>query len=136
MRFCKKCDNMYYTKIISDEDEVNKLVLQCRNCGDIDSDNNLTSHCISEINMTEKTTNFDDLVNEYTKYDPTLPRTNKIRCPNTDCASNAEEKKDDALTSDTQNDYSVIFIRYDHENLKYIYLCENCNTVWKSNSKV
>jgi len=49
MRFCKKCDNMYYTKIISDEDEVNKLVLQCRNCGDIDSDNNPASKYMDQI---------------------------------------------------------------------------------------
>jgi DNA-directed RNA polymerase subunit M/transcription elongation factor TFIIS len=31
---------------------------------------------------------YTHIVNEYTKYDPTLPRINTIKCPNQECSSN------------------------------------------------
>ena len=27
----------------------------------------------------------------------------------------------------------IIYIRYDHDNLKYLYLCSTCDTCWKAN---
>ena len=29
-------------------------------------------------------------------------------------------------------EHNVIFIKYDHVNMKYLYLCTNCNTSWKN----
>ena len=56
--------------------------------------------------------------------DPTLPRVNNILCPNPDCTTN------------TKNDpREIIYIRYDDTNMKYIYLCSSCDTVWNTNDK-
>jgi len=77
MNFCKNCDNMYYLKINSDDGD-DKLVHYCRNCGD--ENNNLNENiCVYEADLQNNNTNIN-LINEYTKYDPTLPRTTTIRC--------------------------------------------------------
>ena len=36
MKFCEKCDNMYYLKL--QEADSDQLVYYCRNCGYIDND--------------------------------------------------------------------------------------------------
>ena len=53
--------------------------------------------------------------------DPTLPRINTIKCPNSDCNSNKEG-----------GEREVIYIRYDDMNKLYIYLCAKCDTIWKT----
>ena len=30
----------------------------------------------------------------------------------------------------------IIYIRYDDSNMKYIYLCSDCDTVWQTNETV
>jgi len=70
------------------------------------------------------------LVNEYTKLDPTLPRVSNIPCPNAACISNRvhEEK----VTSEDQLPHEVIYLRYNDAQLKFVYICNLCDTVWKS----
>jgi len=68
------------------------------------------------------------MVNEYTKLDPTLPRVKNIPCPNASCIT----KTTDGESKTVEND--VIYLRYDDANLKYVYICANCNTVWKNES--
>ena len=67
----------------------------------------------------------NSIINEYTKLDPTLPRTKNIKCPNEKCNDNGETKS-------TENN-EIIYLRYDNDNMKYIYLCSNCNYSWKNN---
>jgi aspartate carbamoyltransferase regulatory subunit len=55
--------------------------------------------------------------------DPTLPRIYNIRCPNTACKTNEEGEKTPA---------EVIYMRYDDENMKYLYICTTCDTTWKT----
>lgn len=108
MYFCSECGNMYYIKI------VDKLIYYCRKCGHEDDNLNKDKICVSKTDFRKKT-NFD-IVNEYTKLDPTLPRRNNIQCPNKKC--------------DKQN--NVIYLRYDDSNMKYIYICNHCDTIWKT----
>lgn len=118
MKFCSICDNMYYLKL--EENTPNELVYYCRNCGQTDSelDNNV---CI--ISTSDKANNsFDNVVNEFTKLDPTLPRITNISCPNNTCVSH---------TNPLINE--IIYIRYDNINMKFLYLCSNCDFVWKAN---
>ena len=61
-------------------------------------------------------------INSYTKLDPTLPRINTIKCPNSNCKSN----------TDDDEKREVIYIRYDDINIKYMYLCAVCDTTWKT----
>jgi DNA-directed RNA polymerase subunit M/transcription elongation factor TFIIS len=63
------------------------------------------------------------LVLELTKQDPTLPHVNSIKCPNSGCESNTSGKERD-----------VIYLKYDAVNLKFIYICNVCNTQWRSKS--
>ena len=121
MHFCDKCDNMYYIKI-SDDDEKN-LEYYCRNCGNID--NNITKEniCVSKTQYKKNEQKYNHIINKYTKLDPTLPRTNMIKCPNFNCISNTEES----------SNKEVIYLRYDDINLSYIYLCSECDTVWNTN---
>ena len=60
------------------------------------------------------------IFNEYTRFDPTLPHLSSIKCPNLECLSNKGTKEQD-----------VIYIRVDDKNMKYTYLCYNCNFTWK-----
>ena len=89
MKFCLECHNMYYLKVSDVEDEIsNTLIYYCRNCGHEDSNIDEESICVSDMQLKRSEQNFTHIVNDYTKYDPTLPRINSIKCPNQDCDSN------------------------------------------------
>ena len=132
MHFCKVCGNMYYLKI-SDED-ANKIMYFCRKCGDKDDTiiNNKDSFCVSKTHIKKTTEVYKNVINEYTKFDPTLPRINNMICTNENCSSNkktsgSEEKKDNFKYPE------IIYLRYDNNNMKFIYLCSECDHTWKNN---
>lgn len=118
MKFCKVCNNMYYIKI--SEDNSNSLFYYCRNCGDEDSDTKDTL-VINKSVFKNDEKDFNTFINEYTHLDPTLPRTNLIKCVNDECVTNIDEK---TLPE-------IIYIRYDDVNVLYAYLCSTCKTCWK-----
>ena len=135
MHFCSVCGNMYYISITAE----NELQYYCRNCGHVDETIASENICVSKVNVKHTTTpqTFSQVVNKYTKLDPTLPRINTIRCPNDECPSNrkssigsagggaeAEDKK--------EKKSEVIYLRYDDTNLKYVYLCAKCDKVWNT----
>ena len=127
MRFCSQCQNMYYLKLGSEEDD--SLMFYCRVCGN-------ETLCSKDEDAFTLTTLVDKqdksylrAVNKYTKLDPTLPRTSTIKCPNQECSKSAKDEKQD-ITND------VIYLRSDPENLTYTYLCSHCETVWESNSSL
>jgi DNA-directed RNA polymerase subunit M/transcription elongation factor TFIIS len=156
---------MYYLKIRDDE-EKNALVYYCRNCGH--EDHTLTSEnvCVSETQLQRSEQKYTHMVNEYTKYDPTLPRINTIKCPNQACDSNEgaeqeggapppskkkastskaaqediEEEEANKTTRKTQAktlmNREVMYIRYDDINMKYVYLCVHCNTMWRTDNRI
>lgn len=123
MHFCKSCSNMYYIKL-SDSDN-NKLSYYCRNCGTIDENILSDNICVSKQSFNNNSQKIDLFVNEYTKLDPTLPRTNSIKCPNEKCISNSDTNE--------KVENEVLYIRYDDVNMKYIYVCCNCDFTWKTN---
>lgn len=120
MHFCSKCSNMYYISI--NPNDTNKLVYYCRKCGNEDTLLALDNVCVSKTQINKSEQSFSNIINKYTKFDPTLPRINNILCPNEDCITNKEGK-----------DRDIIYIRYDDINMKYVYLCTDCDTVWKIN---
>jgi len=194
MKFCAQCHNMYYLKISDVDGEVsNTLIYYCRNCGYEDTTIGEESICVSDLQLKGSVKQFTHIVNEYTKYDPTLPRINTIKCPNQECHSNtnrftgggngdgtsskssikksakslkkivdnanksaeeamasAEEAEESVKAIDEQyksvlaentstNDNTkvnseVIYIRYDDINMKYLYVCVHCNTIWKTDN--
>jgi len=128
MHFCNVCGNMYYLKI-SDED-ANNIMYFCRKCGDKNTDiiNTGDSFCVSKTHIKKTTEIYKNIINEYTKLDPTLPRIKNIKCP--ECS---KEKKDGESKNKQENSNEIIYLRYDNNNMKYIYLCTNCDFTWKNN---
>jgi len=125
MHFCSSCQNMYYIRV--DGENPNKLVYYCRNCGNEDTTLNVENVSVSKIQLSKGEQKFAHIINKYTKLDPTLPRVNKILCPNSDCETNAHGKD--------KKDREIIYIRYDDVNMKYVYLCSTCDTVWKTDDQ-
>ncbi len=124
MHFCVQCKNMYYLQIKTNDDddgENDKLVYFCRNCGDVNEELAEKNICVSKTTFNDTGNNFSSVMNEFSKYDHTLPRTNMIKCPNQECSSNDDEQNRE-----------VIYNRYDDTNLKYIYMCTSCETTWKT----
>jgi DNA-directed RNA polymerase subunit M/transcription elongation factor TFIIS len=113
---------MYYIRI--NADDTNKLVYYCRNCGNEDKLLAVENVCVSKTQIKKSEQTFTHIINKYTKLDPTLPRIKNVLCPNADCATNT---KDD--------EREIIYIRYDDTNMKYVYLCSTCDTVWKTNEQ-
>ena len=123
MHFCSNCSNMYYIRI--NNDDPNKLVYYCRKCGNEDKLLAIENVCVSKTQVKKSEQTFSHIVNKYTKLDPTLPRINNVLCPNTECITNTENKPRE-----------IIYIRYDDANMKYIYLCSDCDTIWKTNETI
>ncbi len=117
MHFCSNCSNMYYIRI--NVIDPNKLVYYCRKCGNEDSLLASENICVSKINIKKSQQTFSHIINKYTKFDPTLPRIDNILCPNSECPTNKDGKQKE-----------IIYIRYDDINMKYVYLCSDCDTTW------
>lgn len=123
MHFCTKCDNMYYIKLFGDDKT--QLSYYCKKCGNEDTSS--TNIIVSKVDIKKKNDkDFSYLVNKYTKLDPTLPRKNNVKCPNVKCVSNLQSEDGGKVENE------VLFIRYDDINMKYIYMCCNCDTVWNN----
>ncbi len=130
MHFCPKCGNMYYLKLMNKDED--KLIYYCRNCGNEDTSlaTNTRNLYVSKSTI-KKEMNYKNVINKYTKLDPTLPRINNIDCPNKECSSNNNSGGEQKNNSNKD----ILYIRYDDKNMKYIYLCSLCDTVWNTNSK-
>ncbi len=63
------------------------------------------------------------LLNEFTRQDPTLPHVTTLPCPNKACETHTANKQRD-----------VIIIKYDAQNLKFLYICNVCGDQWRSRS--
>ena len=122
MHFCSKCDNMYYIRLAGDDNT--ELIYYCRNCGH--EDNTITSKnvCVARTTLKRNEQKYRQIINPYTKLDPTLPRVNNIVCPNESCPTNTQGVSKE-----------VLYIRYDDINIKYVYMCTVCNITWKTDEQ-
>ena len=88
MHFCSECGNMLYIKVSTTEEK--NLIYYCRKCGNQKISINEDNICVSKIYLTKNSNKIDNMINEYTKLDPTLPRIRNISCPNINCETNTE----------------------------------------------
>jgi hypothetical protein len=137
----------------------------CRNCGSKEQIKEAVS--VSKLQLKHGTQSYGNIINKYTKLDPTLPRINHIKCPNSECPSNpfvplsagaialkpgvavlqaAEEEEEYAEVAESASAQAhaeaivkrdlvpreVIYIRYDEVNMRYVYLCAVCDTLWNT----
>jgi len=114
---------------------------------------------VSHTSLKSGKNQYAHVVNKYTKLDPTLPRISTILCPNMECPCNRNHNPTQyadraAIVGTTEEDSlvgaaatvgatvgagaddavprEVIYLRYDDINMKYIYLCAVCNTIWNT----
>jgi len=126
MHFCSECGNMYYIRLTGENKD--NLTYYCRKCGNED-DNLLDVEeniCVSRTDLKHSTSSYDHIINKYTKLDPTLPHIHNINCPNVACISNGSDEQKNQVKSD------ILYLRYDDANMKFVYICTHCDTVWKS----
>lgn len=142
MRFCKQCKNMYYLKL-SDKDtgegSSQELQYYCRKCGHVDTETTADTTIVSHTQLKKNKASFKHIVNRYTRLDPTLPRITTIPCPNSECPSNIDKSSkttrnagaavddDDGTENIEPQEREIIYIRYDNEDMKYVYLCAICD---------
>lgn len=122
MHFCSKCDFMYYLKATGEEGD--KLVHYCRHCGHEADELTDADVCVLTTQVNRGAEKYAHVINEFTKEDPTVPRINTMRCPNQQCPANKGDQGQE-----------VLYIRYDDANMKYVYMCANCDTIWKTNEQ-
>jgi len=126
---------MLYIRLL--HETADELVYYCRNCGEVDKTITKENICVLQTDIIVKEKAYLHEINEYTKLDPTLPRTNNIKCPNQSCPSNqivndgpgSSKEDDDKFKND------VIYLRYDDINMKYIYICTLCDKIWKTSEQ-
>ena len=146
MQFCPTCDNKLYMRIHreSDDEKIagqshhkpnitsSPLVLYCKNCTFFtelkDTGTNLPvtfDPCMYRSNYSkEHPLYYSTIVNTYTVNDPTLPRTSDMPCPNNECKT----KHDDDCIPE------VLYIRYNDDDMKYLYICKHCKWCWRTPS--
>ena len=137
------------------ESKKKELRRVCRNCG---YQEQMKGGLILEIDLKEKTSEgYKILMNEFTKDDPTLPHVHNLRCPSRACPSNkgrvypidnpaadaaqaaaaaapqAPQAPQAAANEDKgEVESDVIYLKYDAINMKYLYICNVCDTKWRS----
>ena len=116
MEFCEVCDNMLYVKT----NATKQLVKYCKHRLYEKVETMNTAIRISQTIYSEDDLLYNQNVNKYLRFDPTLRRIRDphITCPNTDCTA-------------TPDNNQVIYIKYDAKNMKYLYVCETCGHTWK-----
>ena len=138
MQFCQTCDNKLYMRICSkpegeaEHTEPNpQLVLYCKNCT-YSTDTSTATDAMKPTDMKmyfdpcmyrsnylkEHPLYYSTIVNEYTFDDPTLPVVDngKMKCPNEECSGGQP----------------ILFMRYDDEDMRYLYLCKACRWCWRT----
>ena len=110
IQFCDNCENLLY--IYLDDDK--SLIYKCKNCNfKKDGDNNIYCVYRNDLQNKKKINNINVKMNDFVKFDPTLPSINNgnivcKECSNTD----------------------ILYVINDVENIKYTYICKKCNSQW------
>jgi DNA-directed RNA polymerase subunit M/transcription elongation factor TFIIS len=120
MEFCEVCDNMLYVKTNEDKN----LVKYCKHCEFSKVETNIGCMKISETMYTEDDLLYNQNINKYLRYDPTLRRINdsQIKCPSPECP---------LATGDIDASQQVLYIKYHPQNMKYLYVCDHCGHIWR-----
>ena len=115
MDFCDFCNNMYYIK----ETDTKELIYYCKNCGcEKEIKESQTSKKIISNDYDSINSKYIQYVNKNIMYDNTIPHVNNVMCTNEQCT-----KKDD-------QDNDIMYIKYDINNINYLYFCTYCNHFW------
>lgn len=114
----------------------NTLVYYCRVCEykdteDLDYVN--VGHSVLCTQFKKGEQRFNHIINRYTKLDPTLPRIYNMKCPRLECKTNEQTTSSKEETSEKDpkvTETEIIYMRYDDDKMKYLYICAECDHVW------
>ena len=122
MKFCSNCD-MLLNLVIENLDNKQQLKNVCKNCGNEEENDNI---CIAKINNQDNMlTVVDEKLLKNICEDNTIPRTNKISCPNNDCDCNQIK-----FSKEKQKENKIVYFIVHHKDMIYQYICCHCNTTW------
>ena len=102
-------------------DKDNKPIYKCTRCN-----HNSEYNYQSDSNGVQfnKNTELKNILNSniYLTMDPTLPTitTKNIKCVNKECISNTDKSIDNKIS----------YIKYDDENIFFMYICKHCDQKW------
>jgi len=126
MEFCDICFNMIYIKSSECGDNQSltepTLIKFCKHCKYEKEDTNKKSVKVSETIYTEDDLLYNQQINQYLRFDPSLRR---IKDPNIKC-TNCDIPEDKR---------QIIPIKYHPAHMKYFYVCDNCGYTWRENKK-
>lgn len=139
MNFCPKCENLLVLEQGSNETTTSAGQKQknyflnriCTNCeySEVDNKGGLVNETIVQERASE---GYKILLNEFTRQDPTLPHVGTLPCPNTTGDPSVGKAICPTHSSNTPRD--VIIIKYDAQNMKFLYICNVCGEQWRSRS--
>ena len=121
--FCPDCGFILFLKQdLEEEESTDKLLNYCKNCSYQTAFNH--EHTLVFKKKYGDTYQVENKIqNHYLIHDPTLPRIYNIDCINPSCISNRPEE-------DKPAEKEIIFIKFDEDNMKYLYLCKHCKASW------
>ena len=118
IHFCTECNNL--TSLSMNEENI--LIHDCKYCGKQEEFEGIQGKCIysSFTKGIDKSTLITE--NKYIHHDITLPtitNNENIKCPNDKCESQ-------------KNGSSIKYIKYNNDELKFVYICNICGYKWKN----
>jgi len=113
---------MLYLTIAKNEEQ--SLLYYCRSCSTIEIPEEKNIVASKTTFRRDNIKSWSHIVNKYTKLDPTLFRDSIMQCPNTECETNTNEQ--------AESERQIIHLRYDEDNMKYLYLCFHCDYIWNT----
>jgi hypothetical protein len=113
---------MYFIMIGPDT----KLKYFCRNCSHID-ETSKPEEVFSKVIEDNTASSYEHVINQYTKYDPTLPYIMDT-CQNKQCRTN--QVLEAAAAEESQKNAKIVYLRYDQDQMKFVFLCTICDHSW------
>ena len=109
IQFCDNCENLLYIYL-----ENEKLIYKCKNCN-FSKYGNESTYCVyrNDLQNKEKINLMNVNMNEFVQYDPTLPSITNGSIVCKECSNE-----------------NIIYIMNNVDEMKYTYICKNCNSQW------
>jgi DNA-directed RNA polymerase subunit M/transcription elongation factor TFIIS len=122
IHFCNRCQNMTTLYVKEDGD----LIHYCKACEETDVYQSDGCPCVYSIDQGPIDISQVMNKNKYLTHDVTLPKIKgnpNVRCLRADCPTNCDNAPS-----------SVTYLKYDFENMNYIYVCDECGSSWTNDT--
>jgi hypothetical protein len=124
LHFCQRCQNMTTLYVNEDKD----LIHYCKACEETETYQSDGCPCVYSIGQGEIDVSHVLNRNKYITHDITLPKIRdnpNVRCMRADCPTNQDHTPS-----------SITYLKYDFENMKYMYICDECGSSWTNETSL